>query len=378
MALLHSYLKILPISNPARHLPYQVVLKVPRSLLVRVKKSSIIRSMIENAPHQARWLRAEPRRTLPADLVDRIVHTAFPRSHVSSVRPLTEGWRNANFKLSLDGGPESLVLRIYEHDASLCQKEADLIRLVGDSVPVPEVIHVESKGWEDIPPFALVSCVEGITFRDLKRGGNSVAITQAASSAGETLAAIGHKVFSKPGWLGPGPSVIGPLVEGADPIPRFVDVCLESANLQRRLPADLRDRIHSLIWSWAPQFAELNQETRLVHGDFGKRNLLVRCIGGRWLVVAVLDWEFAVSGSPLADIGHFLRYERNSRPLAEPYFSEGYLRAGGKLPQHWRQLARLIDFANICGSLTHEDLFDEVVIELVGLVRATVENRDPP
>jgi aminoglycoside phosphotransferase (APT) family kinase protein len=38
----------------------------------------------------------------------------------------------------------------------------------------------------------------------------------------------------------------------------------------------------------------LEAEVFLVHGDFGKRNLLVRNILGRWRVVAVLDWEFAV------------------------------------------------------------------------------------
>jgi len=37
-------------------------------------------------------------------------------------------------------------------------------------------------------------------------------------------------------------------------------------------------------------------------------------------VVAVLDWEFAVSGSSLADLGNFLRYERASQSLAERIF----------------------------------------------------------
>ena len=34
-----------------------------------------------------------------------------------------------DFKLTLDCTPEPIVLRVYEHDTSLCQKEADLIRL---------------------------------------------------------------------------------------------------------------------------------------------------------------------------------------------------------------------------------------------------------
>jgi aminoglycoside phosphotransferase (APT) family kinase protein len=166
-------------------------------------------------------------------------------------------------------------------------------------------------------------------------------------------------------------------LEGADAIPRFVDLCLASKHLQPRMRADLQDRTHALVWSWAPLLADLDREACLVHGDFGKRNLLVRSIGGRWVVVAVLDWEFAVSSSPLVDLGHFLRDERASRPLAEPHFSGGYLGAGGRLPQNWRQLARLVDLAALCESLTHDQLPDGVIAEQVALVSATVENRDP-
>jgi len=240
--------------------------------------------MVDGAPQEARWLRAEPRRTLPAQLLERIAQTAFPRCHVINALPLADGWRNANFKLGLDCIRESIVLRIYEHDASLCQKEVDLIRLIGRSVPIPEVIHAETRGWEDIPPFTLMRYVEGISFRELKRSGDTEAIAQAAYSAGETLASIGHTTFSKSGWLAAGPSVAEPLLEGTNPIPRFVDLCLASTHLQQRTQADLRDRTHALVWSWEPQLADLDEEACLVHGDFGKRNL-VRSIGGRWVIV---------------------------------------------------------------------------------------------
>jgi fructokinase len=94
-------------------------------------------------------------------------------------------------------------------------------------------------------------------------------------------------------------------------------------------------------------------------------------------VTAVLDWEFATSGSPLTDVGHFLRYECVSRPVAEPHFSEGYLQTGGKLPDGWRRLARVVDLIALCESLTHDELPHDIVAELVELVRATVEDRDP-
>lgn len=334
--------------------------------------------MAAGAHPEARWVRAEPRRTLSAEQLEQVIQAAFPGRRVMKVEPLTDGWRNANFKLHLDRMSEPVVLRIYEHDASLCQKEIDLIRLMNGSVPVPEVLYAEPRGTEDISPFAIMRYVDGISLWELKKSQDARAIAQAAHAAGETLAAIGRTTFSQPGWITSGPTVTGPLRDGPDPVPQFVDSCLASANLQRRVPADLRDRTSAFVWSRRSQLSEVDNDKCLVHGDFGKRNLLMRMVGGKWTVAAVLDWEFATSGCALADVGHFLRHERAARPMFEPHFSQGYLHAGSTLPQGWHQLARVIDLAALCESLTHDQLPDAVITELVELVRATVENRDPP
>jgi aminoglycoside phosphotransferase (APT) family kinase protein len=315
---------------------------------------------------------------LPAAALERMVATAFHGLRVLDAQPLIGGYRNSNFALKLDSTPGRFVLRIYQHDPSLCQKELDLIRLIGGSVPVPEIIHAEPRGLEELPPFSLMRYVEGVTFRELRRGGDTDAIAEAAHSIGEALAAIGRITFPKSGWLDPGPTVTAPLLEGADPIPRFVDLWLASANLQARMPEELRGRTHELVWSWASRLASLDAEAHLVHGDFGKRNLLVRWVGGNWCLAAVLDWEFAISSTPLVDFGNFLRYERASRPLAEPAFSTGYLHAGGTLPADSRRSMRIVDLTALCESLTHDDLPDAVVSEIVELVRATVQDRDPP
>lgn len=333
--------------------------------------------MIPGSPREARWIRSEPRRSLPAPDLDRLLRHALGNCTVIGMQPLIAGFRNANFKVRLDTRVGCIVLRIYEQDPSLCQKELVLLRVVGVTVPVPQVIFAEPAGLDGLPPFILMQYMEGISFHDLKRKGDHDAIAQAAFSAGEALAAIGRITFPKSGWLGPGPTVAATLLDGANPAPRFVDLCLASTNLQRRMPAELRYRVTALLWARASQLAELDAQSSLVHGDFGKRNLLVRCDGGRWSVAAVLDWEFALSGSPLADLGHFLRYERAAHPCAEPQFSRGYLHAGGVLPGSWRNLARLVDLTALCESLTHDQLSDEVVAELVELIRATVEDRDP-
>jgi len=285
--------------------------------------------------------------------------------------------RNANFKLILEDTQKPVVLRIYEHNPLLCQKELDIVRLIRSSVPVPEIIHAEPQGWEDVPPFVIMSYLEGVSFRDLRDSGDRDAIAEASYSAGETLAAIGRFTFPKPGWLAPGPTVTFPLLEGPDPMPRFVDSCLASPNLQARMPTTLRDCTHAMMWEHAPQLAGLGNDARLAHGDFNKRNLLVLQNAGRWQVSGVLDWEFAVSSSPLGDIGNFLRYEKASQPLVEPHFSEGYRRAGGELPHNWRYMARIFDLVALCESLCREWLPEVVAPELVELVAATTEKRHP-
>jgi len=333
--------------------------------------------MIPGAPSESRWLRAKPRRSLPARVLEDIVGTAFPRCRLVDVQPLADGFRNANFRLRFDSISEFVVLRIYEHDPSLCAKEVDLINLIKHSVPVPAIIHAEPEGLKGIPPFVFMHYVEGISLRELKRNGDSSSVAQATYSAGQTLAVISQTIFTKSGWLGPGPAVGAPLLEGANSGPRFIDLCLASASSQLHLGSELTDQIHTLVWSFASQLAALDDERCLVHGDFGNRNLFVQQVKGEWRVAAVLDWEFAISGSPLTDVGHFLRYERASCPVAERHFLKGYLHAGGRLPDEWRRLARVLDLIALCESLTHDELPHDIVAELVELVRATAENRDP-
>jgi hypothetical protein len=191
--------------------------------------------------------------------------------------------------------------------------------------------------------------VEGVTFRDLKRGGDADAIAEAAWSVGETLAAVGRTVFPSPGWLGPRLALGPPLPAGDHAIPRLVDMRLESINLQRRMPPELRARVRHRMCSRSAQLASLGTETRLVHGDFNRRNVIVRRSQGRRSVAAILDWEFAIAGSPLTDVANFLRYEREMRPLAVPHFSaatwmrEADCRTTGavlRVPSNWPPCAR--------------------------------------
>lgn len=312
-----------------------------------------------------------------AHLIPRLVAKAFPHSLILNFTKLTGGLINSNFRIRLDSTEQPLVLRIYQRDSEAYAREVGLLQLVRRTVPVPQVLYAETDAREVGRPFAILSYIDGISFRELKRRGNTEATQHAAYEIGKVLAAIGHYSSDHARALGIPFAVTETFIQGPDPVPRFLERCLSSSILQARVEDESRTRLRDFIWSWAPRLATVENEQRLVHCDFGSRNILLRAREANapsCEVAGIIDWEFAFFGSPLIDIGHFLRYERPEEPLREPHFSRGYLEGGGTLPTNWRELARVLDLTALVELLTRPELPNEIVAELLGLIRDTLQN----
>ncbi|MCA9627391.1 MAG: phosphotransferase family protein [Myxococcales bacterium] len=63
---------------------------------------------------------------------------------------------------------------------------------------------------------------------------------------------------------------------------------------------DLEDM--NFLIEWLPAHIPAGDETRIAHGDFRLENLIIHPTEPR--VIAVLDWELATLGHPLADLGY--------------------------------------------------------------------------
>ncbi len=319
-----------------------------------------------------------PRRVIdPAECLA-LAARAFPRVRVLDAEPLHGGLRNTSIRVALDGRAERAVLRLYDADPAACAKEAALLSSLAPAVPVPELLEARPLAADGLPPLLVLRYVEGITFRDLKNAGDAAATAQAAASVGVTLAAIARHRYPSAGRLEAGGQVGAPFVPGPDPFLRFFEHCLSMPALQARVDVGLRERIAAHAPAWAPRLRALDDDARLVHGDFGATNILVHQVRGAWQVAAVIDWEFALAGSPMFDLGHFLRYERAARPLREPTFSQAYRDAGGELPEDWRQVARVVDLTALCDLLTRDEVPRDIVDEVTGMVEASLACRDAP
>lgn len=302
---------------------------------------------------------------LPRETLRDIFTRALPGHTLAEAKPLSGGLSNTLYRLRVHNLADSFVLRIYTRDPSACRKEIDLHRLVRGAVPVPEIVYADADG---ALPHVMMRWVDGPTFREIKQQQDVHAIAGAAYAIGETLSHIGRFTFSRPGGIGPALEIGAPFGSVAE----FVEQCLGAPATQGRLAPHARARVRDYVGEWAPRLREFEHDCSLVHSDFGSPNLVMQCVGGRWQVAAVLDWEFAFAGSPLVDLGHMMRYERRSSPQLEPHFSRGFREAGSVLPADWFDLGRAFDLTALLEFLTRPALSESIVPEIVGLLMATV------
>lgn len=315
---------------------------------------------------------------MTSEQIRRLIAGILPGRSIKNLQPLSGGLVNTNIKADFEAGHEPIVIRVYRDGAQACRKELAIHDLLSTTVRVPRVLYAAPEGIDGSPAFLINEFVVGSTFRELRKSRDLRAIQHASYSVGATLASIARVEFEKPGRLeveehGGNLSVGEKFIEGPDQIARLMDRFLSSDNCKRRAGSKLIQRLHDFVWSWSTRIPDLEDKARLVHNDFGGRNILVREENGKWAVAAVLDWEFAFSGSPLLDVGHFLRYERENLPLCEPHFSRGFVEHGGQLPDGWRARARIIDLGGIVECLTHDELPIDVELELLELVNTTLD-----
>jgi thiamine kinase-like enzyme len=117
---------------------------------------------------------------------------------------------------------------------------------------------------------------------------------------------------------------------------------------------------------------------QLCHSDFNQKNILIRRnADGRHELAAVLDWEFAFSGSGVIDIGNLLRFEHESPAVESSRFADAYRAAGGHLDKAWREQALFADLLAQCAFLIHSEELPNTFRTAIGVIDRTLALLDP-
>jgi aminoglycoside phosphotransferase (APT) family kinase protein len=271
-------------------------------------------------------------------------------SEIESVSLLTGGFMNSNYRLRLRNNT-SVVLRVARGSGNL-KKELRVLKHVHGAVPVPAVIAECSSGPH---PFALIEFIEGTLVSDSLGSLGAADLTNVAAEAGSTLRAIHSFDLGEAGFFDEN-FVFNPAFENfGGSLHEYISSNLVTGRVRERLGEELAERALARVRSKREVYWSIPNSTRLIHCDYNLKNILIRKVGSAWKVVGVLDWEFAVSGSPLVDIGNFLRFEDELPPGFSEAFIQGYLSNSIGLPSNWREIARLFDLAAMVNFLAGKE-----------------------
>ncbi len=281
---------------------------------------------------------------------------------------LTAGLRNSNYKVWFDETEPPVVLRFYVADPGACERETAITGRIRTSVPIANVL-ASDPGQQ--PPVAVLEWKDGIGFDELLRTGKHKEIGEAAASAGLALAGI-HAAMSFPqmGFLNGELNVTQQLPGGGTGWAEMVRSFLNGTT-GAQLGTDISRKLLEFIERAAESVPD-EASYQLVHADYKPWNLLVSHERPR-RITAVLDWEFALAGPALMDLGIFLRNRAALPSIYTTSFVDGYRSGGGVLPANWERLVRLHDLLNLC-SMLEKPGDPTTVNDIRALVEATVSD----
>jgi Ser/Thr protein kinase RdoA (MazF antagonist) len=323
----------------------------------------------------------DQRPSSPPNLAPEILLEAASQLNSSPLRNsavLSGGFSTTNILLEFADG-ERCVLRISSRHERL-KMEADLLNYLSreaPEVPVPKVLWRAS---EHLPgglgAFAMMH-VDGQLLASIEDGLSTADCQDICEQLAAVAARIHELRFTQSGLLGPGPKVTETFASYAAGTVGFMQSCLDNANLQRRAGADRCQRLHCCL-THRPDLHEPSVTHQLCHSDFNQKNFLIRRNpNGRHQLAAVLDWEFALSGSSVIDIGNLLRFEHESPAVESAWFADAYRAAGGHLDKAWREQALFADLLAQCAFLIDPEELPKTFRTAIGVIDRTLAVLDP-
>lgn len=256
-----------------------------------------------------------------------------------NVRLLDGGFSNANFLVT--SGNKSGVVRFYPDGEAIARREVAILRLAQkNGVRVPNVLHdVQTVGGQTSVILEFIP-------------GPSVSrVTSSFKEIGRQLGLIHGIPFEKSGWIGSTGTVENPFGDFQSEAHKYIVTPL-AGRAGRRLGTNLTERLRYFVEAHWPIVQDTFSQAVLIHCDFNPKNLIVGPITNQ---VTVLDWEFAIAGHPLCDLGNFFRFEEDYEPQMKAEFLSGYESVRGSLPPRWREAARLLDLVSMCTFLDSEE-----------------------
>jgi aminoglycoside phosphotransferase (APT) family kinase protein len=263
-----------------------------------------------------------------------------------SVRPLAGGYSGETFLVERPGEPA--VLRVYGKHPERAAIDAALLHLVRGLIPVPQVLDLRrpDPAVPNSPAHLLISYMPGERLDTVLAHATPDLGARLARSVAGVLTTLSGIPFMRPATFVDSDLRLSGDDAPADGLVSWLDGHVGASHGFRHWDQGLLRALRDMCVA-ADGLLDTVHRTCLVHSDFNAKNLLVDPASAQ--VTALLDWEYAHAGSPYADLGNLLRFDRGTpwgRAVLEHFVAHTPGLAGDPLTlAHASDLWALIDLA---------------------------------
>lgn len=290
------------------------------------------------------WEKADQHFQLEKSTVENMLRLALPNKKIAFYEVISGGCANLNIKFSCKNSSAPLILRIYLRDQDAAYREQKLATLIKDNIPVPEVYFVGDLEYR----FAISEYKPGVTLRELLLKGEIEDIQPIMTEVGSVLVKIQNYRFPQSGFLDQNLNISDTITQ--DFYVAYAKKCLQHPTTISKISQKTLSKIHEHLDRYHFLFPD-HLQNHLVHADYDPANILVQHAQGTWKISAILDWEFAFSGSTLCDIANMLRYAHHMPVEYENAFLAGLQKNGFRLPENWRMSIFLLNLLSLLDCL---------------------------
>ncbi len=318
------------------------------------------------------WTRAEEALSLTNNELEILVQPAFPRTRVLHSQLAAGGLANTNIRVMLYDRKTPVMVRIFTRDPSQAQKEFRINSAIDGAVPTPEFFHFSMENPVTGHPYAIMQWLDAPRLETVYPKLSHTELMQVGTSIGKVLANIHHYKFPTTGMLDNKLKVSTAINTGSAGMLAFAEECLIEKNGAALIGEELTEQVFDFIRKHGPLLDTWKGEPCLTHSDFGGSNILVHDVGLGWEVAAVLDWEFAFSGTPFFDFGNLLRKPLGSVEGFAETIAAAYCQNGGELPPNWRRLIRLTDLSAWFDFLARANVSTQLIADAKAVIADTI------
>jgi aminoglycoside phosphotransferase (APT) family kinase protein len=286
------------------------------------------------------WERTFPFLEIDEDIVNTLFEGVLDGKDIINVIAINEGCRTTNYIIETNDAQSKYILKIFFTTEKDHKKEIKLLRKLKENkgIPVPKIYKVSDHEIIENREYAIYEYVEGTSIGQAVDEGyviKEVFIRDVARA----LAQMHNYRFNKAGFLDEDLKLKEELPSLTLWYGQFMG---EFA--QKRLGKNTVEKINRIVNENKKNLIKLDEDIRLVHGDFQGTNILIKDDK----LSGILDWEFVMAGHPLADIGQFFRYEEYfNENLIKVFENEYNKHSSYKLIDEWYKVSKLRDLANV-------------------------------